>query len=276
MKTHFAILLIIIAFARVNGQTRDYKNLLVGTWVDGISYDTDSAGNIVERISLNIGEAQPPPRQFDSIPTNLVFNSQGESFAFYNDKHEELSFVPFYYQVVGDTLKLGSRNYLFFSINKEELILRELNKFQLRGDFTFQKFTRENSVDFHSDSEEYSNSVKGDWITEYILQIDYAKEKWNDIPGVLVTDTLSKPITEPVIKFDFQDGYMRMFSDNKSIPSDEFRYDIIANYILDEDGNGLFTILKVNEDELTLLGPHALEMEGMPMMLWELKRAKNQ
>jgi len=276
IKTHFIIMLLLLATTTIQAQNKSFKDLIVGAWVDGISFDTDSAGNTVERIGLNIGQGQPPSRQFDSIPTNLVFNSLGETFAYYNDQYEELQLVPFSYHIVGDTLKLGSRNYLFESIDEKELILRELNLLQLSGDFTYQKYHRKNFDNFQSDTKEYARAIKGDWQTEFILQVKFTKEKWNNRPGITVTDTLSKPITEPEVKFDFDDTFMRMFSDDKSIPSEEFRYNIIANYILDEDGNGLFTILEVSEKELTLLGPHALEMEGLPMMFWKLIRPKSQ
>jgi hypothetical protein len=184
--------------------------------------------------------------------------------------------MPSNYSIEGDTLTLGSRDYVISKVDEKELILREIGSLQWVGDFTFQKFVRENSDDLQFNTEKYSDGLKGDWVTDYILQVDYIKSIWNDVPGVQITDTLSKPITEPILMFDFDGETMSIDSDNKTIPNENLNYKVISNYIIDEDGNGLFTIIDVDQNVLTLLGFHALEVEGMPMMIWKLKRPKSQ
>jgi len=283
LYTHLLFFLIIFLSSNtLNAQNPSKENvekLLIGTWGKGLEYYTDINGVLKDRsewrISIFDENDSVAPWIYDSLQDDLNLNSVFEGLLLYEGEQHG---YPFRYSLKDDTLNLNGNLLLIEEITNKHLLLKDLpNPDALidlnyeEGDSKWTKYSRIDQIDIKSNGPSNSELVLGEWILEHLLVVKTEGYAWAMEP-VGIKDTLSIPVNDAQTIFNFSDEELKMYEIEETLKIEPIEYDITGD-VIRVMGEIFFTILEINEDELSLLGIHGTDIEnGQPLMIWKLKR----
>ncbi len=243
------------------------NNLLIGKWELVDEYEVDDSGKKIDVENL-FGPLVELGDKSESNSTKvkkvrdvtLTFNTQGEGF------NNELGY-GFSYSFKDSVLDMG-RRYKVVELSDSTLKLKEQSDLMsLSGGSDFLIFKRLNSIDVASARTKMKELIVGNWQCDNLIPVKtdgnaYFEDKEH------IVDTLGDNI-KVNLYFSFDTG--RFEFGQRGGRTGAFVYDLVDSMI-NVEGIHFFTIIRIDQDSMSLLGQHSPENEDR--YIWKMSRDK--